>query len=85
MKRPILFALCVAGCSPAANQPATNEVAEPVAQEKPAEVPSLVGEWSVTASAGKPLTQVFPMTASVSGNQLTIRSECVSLAPESRI
>lgn len=80
MKPLIFLALCVAGCSPAANQPATNEVDKPAAQEKPADVPSLTGEWSVSASSGKPLTQVFPMTASVSANQITIHSECVSLA-----
>ena len=80
MNRLMILILCVAGCSPAANQPARNEVGTNAAQERPAEVPSLAGEWSVSASSGKPLTQVFPMTASVSGNQITVHSECVSLA-----
>jgi hypothetical protein len=80
MNRLMILILCVAGCSPATDQPATNQTDKPTVQEKPAEVPSLAGEWNVTASNGKPLTQVFPMTASVSRDQLTVHSECVSFA-----
>jgi hypothetical protein len=80
MNRLTILILCVAGCSPAANEPVANDVDKHIAQEKPAEVPSLDGEWRVTASSGKPLTQVFPMTASFSGNEIVIHSECVSLA-----
>lgn len=80
MNRVMFLMLCLAGCSPAANPPDSNRAEKSTPQEKPAEIPSLTGEWSVTASNGTPLTQIFPMTASVSGDQLTIHSECVSFA-----
>ena len=68
--------LGLAGCSPAPEQPAANTAEAPVAEAKPAEVPALTGEWNVTALGGQPLQQVFPMTASVAGDRLTVRSEC---------
>ena len=81
MKRlTMIAALFVAGCSPAANQPAANQAEPSVAAEKPAEVPSLAGEWTVTALGGQPLKQVFPMTASFSDGKMTVHSECVTLA-----
>ena len=77
MKRlTMMAALCVAGCSPAAEQPAANQAEQPAAVKKPAEVPLLEGEWSVTALSGLPLKQVFPMTASFSEDKMTVRSEC---------
>ena len=79
MKRmTMIAALCVAGCSPAANEPAANQAEPSAAEERPAEVPSLTGEWSVTALGGQPLKQVFPMTASFSDDKMTVRSECVT-------
>lgn len=78
MKRLMILTLCLAGCSPAAEERAANQVQAPAAEEKPADVPSLAGEWSVTASGGQPLTQVFPMTASVTGDQVAVHSECVT-------
>lgn len=77
MNRLMILTLCLAGCSPSAEQPVANEAQAPAAEQKPAEVPSLAGEWNVTASGGKPLTQVFPMTANVSANEVVINSECM--------
>lgn len=75
----MIAALCVAACSPTADeQPAANQADKPAAAEKPAEVPSLTGEWSVTALGGQPLQQVFPMTASFSNDKMTVHSECVT-------
>jgi hypothetical protein len=76
MKRLIMAMLCVAGCSPANNQPASNQIENAAVAEEPAEVPPLTGEWSVTALGGQPLQQVFPMTASFAGDRMTVRSEC---------
>jgi hypothetical protein len=79
MKRLMtIAALLVVGCSPAANEPAANQAEKPAVQEKPADVPSLAGEWSVTALGGKPLQQVFPMTASITADKATVHSECVT-------
>ena len=82
MKRLTTIAVfCVAGCSPVAEQPAANQAEQPAAvAEKPAEVPSLAGEWSVTAIGGLPLKQVFPMTASFSDGKMNVRSECMTFA-----
>ena len=71
----MLAVLCVAGCSPTADEPAANQVERPA---KPAEPPSLTGEWDVTALGGQPLQQVFSMRASFAGGQMTVRSECVT-------
>ena len=73
----MLAVLCVAGCSPTADEPAANQVEKP-AETKPAEPPSLTGEWDVTALGGQALQQVFPMRASFAGGQMTVRSECVT-------
>jgi hypothetical protein len=79
MRRLTMIAvLGLAACSPAEDRPAANEAEEPAAVEKPAEVPSLAGEWSVTALSGQPLKQVFPMTASIAEGRMTVRSECVT-------
>lgn len=74
----MIAALCVAGCSPSANEPAVNQVEAPTAEAKPAEVPALAGEWTVSALGGQPLQQVFPMRASFADGKLTVRSECVT-------
>ena len=48
MKRLMTFAaLLIAACSPGEEQPSANQTENAV--EKPAEVPPLTGEWSVTA------------------------------------
>ena len=80
MKRlMMLAALCVASCSPPDSQPVANEANSAAASvEKPAVVPSLAGEWSVTALGGQPLQQVFPMTASFNDDRMTVRSECMT-------
>ena len=81
MNRMTMIAtFCVAACSPGADEPAVNQTERPAAVEKPAEVPSLAGEWSVTALGGKPLQQVFPMTATVTVDTMTVHSECVTFA-----
>ncbi|MCH8616819.1 META domain-containing protein [Sphingomonas sp. SM33] len=81
MKQLTMIAtLLVAACSPSANEPAANQTEKPAAREKPADVPSLAGEWSVTALGGKPLQQVFPMTASITADKATVHSECVTFA-----
>ena len=74
----MLAVLCVAGCSPTADEPAANQVETPATETKAAEVASLTGEWDVTALGGQPLQQVFPMSASFAGGQMTVRSECVT-------
>ena len=80
MNRLILpFLLCVAACSPAAEQPAANQAEASAAQEEAAPVPALAGNWNVTAINGKPLTQIFTMTAAVTGDRLTINSDCVAM------
>jgi hypothetical protein len=78
MKRLLILTLSLAACSPSADETSANKVEAPVAQEKPAEVPTLAGDWNETASGSQPLTQVFPMTASVSKDQVVISSECVT-------
>ena len=80
MKRLTMIAtLCVAACTPGRDEPAADQAEQPAAAEKPAEVPSLAGEWSVTALGGQPLQQVFPMTATITPDTMTVRSECVTL------
>ena len=74
----MLAVLCVAGCSPTAEEPIANQVDKPATETKAAEVASLTGEWDVTALGGQPLQQVFPMRASFAGGQMTVRSECVT-------
>lgn len=74
----MLAVLCVAACSPAADEPTVNQVENVANETKPAEVPSLTGEWDVTALGGQPLQQVFPMRASFAGDQMTVHSECVT-------
>ena len=74
----MIAVLCLAGCSPAEEQPAANQVEKPAAAKKPAEVPSLAGEWNVTALGGQPLKQVFPMTVSVDADKMTVHSECLT-------
>jgi len=77
MKRLMTFAaLLVAACSQGEEQPSANQTENAAVVEKPAEVPPLSGEWSVTALGGQSLQQVFPMTASVAGDKMTVRSEC---------
>ena len=72
-------ALSAASCSPPESQPVANEANSAAASvEKPAEVPSLAGEWSVTALGGQPLQQVFSMTASFTDDRMTVRSECMT-------
>lgn len=82
MTRPTVpLLLLLAACSPAAEQPAANQ-SEAAAAAGPNEaeaVPSLAGEWIVTSLNGKPLDQIFEMTATAAGNRLTLNSDCVAL------
>jgi hypothetical protein len=70
--------LSLAGCSPAANEPVANQAEAPTAEAKQGQVPSLAGDWDVTALGSQPLQQVFPMRASFADGRLTVRSECVT-------
>ena len=67
--------LSLAACSqPAEQQPApANETATETVQ---AAVPSLEGEWVVEQANGKPLDQMWPMTASATKDRFTIASDC---------
>lgn len=71
--------LLLAACTPAADEPA-NEADAPAAEEEAAPVPSLAGDWRVSAINGRGLTQPHPMDASFTGDRLTIRSDCVRMA-----
>jgi hypothetical protein len=69
--------LSLAACSQPAEQEAApaNEAANETVQ---AVVPSIEGEWDVTALGGRPLQQVFPMRATFAEAQTTVRSECLT-------
>ncbi len=77
--RLVLLSLLVAACSPAAGDKAVNEAEPAVAEALPAATPSLAGEWRVTALDGEPLTQIFTMNATVTGDRFMIRSDCLQL------
>jgi hypothetical protein len=80
IKRLIVpLVLLAAACSPASDEQATNEQDTQAAQSPPAATPSMEGEWQVTAIDGQPLTQIFTMTAVVTGESFSIRSDCVRL------
>lgn len=78
--------LLLAACNPAAEEPSSNQanqanqVEQPPAEKEAAAVPSLEGQWRVTAINGAPLTQYYAMNANFGADRLTISSECVSLA-----
>jgi hypothetical protein len=73
------LALLAAACSPSTEEQVANEPATDVAEAPPAATPSMEGEWRVTSIDGQPLTQIFTMTAVVTGESFSIRSDCVRL------
>lgn len=78
----LLLAACGGGAEQqeaanAANQASNKAAAAPAAPATA--VPSLEGQWRVTAIDGRPLEQIFPMTAAFQGGKLTISSDCVRL------
>lgn len=69
--------LSIAACSQPAEQPAASNAAVAEANETAqAAIPSLEGEWVVEQGNSKPLDQIWPMTAEVTGDRFTITSEC---------
>ena len=78
MKHALALAalLSVAACTEQKSEtPATNAAAaEPAAAES---VPSLEGNWAVTAIDGKPVGEGSAMTASFAGGKVSIASGCV--------
>mgnify|MGYP003579300619 FL=1 len=79
MKRLFLtiFALPLAACSQPADQAAANNAeASEVNEIAQAPVPSLEGEWVVEQGNGRPLDQIWPMTAEATKDHFTIVSEC---------
>lgn len=80
--------LLLGACSSGGEAPAGNSIENaaengaeaPAETSAAAQVPSLKGDWSVTAFNGQPLTQVYPMSASFGDDRLTVRSDCVRMA-----
>jgi hypothetical protein len=70
----------LAACSPAAEETVVNESQAPAAQQEPAAVPDLAGEWDVVAINSGPLDQIFDMNATATDDRLTVRSDCVSMS-----
>ncbi len=69
----------LAACGQPAGEPATNQPANVVTENlsKPAaDVPSLVGEWTIATIKGNPPDQIWPMVARVTPDSFSIQSEC---------
>ena len=68
--------LSLAACSQPAEQQQPAPANETATKTVQAAVPSLEGEWVVEQANGKPLDQMWPMTASATKDRFTIASDC---------
>jgi hypothetical protein len=75
---PIACLLLIAGCNQQeAPSPPANDSVEPA---KPAEVPSLEGNWKVSRIGGVADAAAIGMTAAITKNSVTLSSGCIRRA-----